>query len=433
MDDRITDNENIGTPVSNVERASLEKRITSFRPEGNDILAALLMYPTAYFYVYRDTRFWLLLFTAGLVTVCELVSRTRKRSAESWFLLSCLTLVTACYTFTEITAWDEEQTLLIAHLLGVWWILARNDRLLEGTSGRLIPFDAFRGFFLYPLRGFINRIGTVFFALTHAGENRKKRDATTIIWTFISVAAAAGLFIGAASLLGSADDRFGELVSGILDDLTVNLPEWTIGYIIVSLPVGAYLFGLISESAASSREQLSGRKLVILSRLEDLRKVPNRVWNFILFAFAALYLIFFGLQGSYLFGAIAGRLPDGFTAAEYARQGFFELCKVMALNFLVIWLAVRLSRVPVREERTSKTAVTLILIQSMLLAFVSFSKLYLYISRFGFTPKRIQACWMVCVLFAGCICALITLYKEKCTFRWWLMFGTATVSLLHLI
>ena len=36
------------------------------------------------------------------------------------------------------------------------------------------------------------------------------------------------------------------------------------------------------------------------------------------------------------------------------------------------------------------------------LAAVAFSKIALYISVFGFTPKRLQSAWLVTVLFAGC-------------------------------
>ena len=72
--------------------------------------------------------------------------------------------------------------------------------------------------------------------------------------------------------------------------------------------------------------------------LPKLRVVPEAVWLAALGVFSVLYLAFFFVQGRYLFGAFTRTLPESFTVAEYARQGFFELCRVMAINFTLFWL-----------------------------------------------------------------------------------------------
>ena len=37
-----------------------------------------------------------------------------------------------------------------------------------------------------------------------------------------------------------------------------------------------------------------------------------------------------------LFSALAGKLPEAFTYAEYARRGFFELCQVSVWNLCIL-------------------------------------------------------------------------------------------------
>ena len=119
--------------------------------------------------------------------------------------------------------------------------------------------------------------------------------------------------------------------------------------------------------------------------------------------------------------------------SEYARQGFFELCKVMGVNFALLWLVTRLSRTPVRENRPALVLCLILLGESILFAVVAFSKLALYIDCFGFTPLRLQSSWLVCVLFAGCLAAGWNLLTEKRSLRPWLVFSAVTLSLLCLV
>lgn len=133
------------------------------------------------------------------------------------------------------------------------------------------------------------------------------------------------------------------------------------------------------------------------------------------------------MQGRYLFGAFTRTLPESFTVAEYARQGFFELCRVMAINFTLFWLVSRTAR---RESRPVRWMTAALLIESMLFAVVALSKLVLYIDCFGFTPKRLQSTWLVCVLLFGSACALYTHLTAKKSMRVWMIFGAVTLSLL---
>lgn len=149
-------------------------------------------------------------------------------------------------------------------------------------------------------------------------------------------------------------------------------------------------------------------------------------------AFSALYLVFFVIQGSYLFGAFSRTLPEGFIVSEYARQGFFELCRVMAVNFALLWLVTRMASPETTGKRSFTWLCVLLLTESMVFAVIAFSKLALYISCFGFTPLRLQSSWLVCVLFAGCGLWIYHIFSGRPAFRKWMIFGGATLAVLCL-
>ena len=72
-----------------------------------------------------------------------------------------------------------------------------------------------------------------------------------------------------------------------------------------------------------------------------LRFAPRSTVLTALLVLCVVYLLFISMQAKYLFGAFWGALPEGFSYSEYARQGFFELCRVAAIN-IVILLATKL-------------------------------------------------------------------------------------------
>ena len=149
----------------------------------------------------------------------------------------------------------------------------------------------------FPFRFFFLRIRTVFsvFSVIKSGISRpvKKRN----LWGVAAVVVGAILFMKAASLLLSADsgfnDRFiilGELIDKCLDWISKCFDEKFIVRFIFSIPVGCWLFGLMSGSARVRPEELEHERSFVAASLIKIRKVPARVWTFVIGAFSLLYL-----------------------------------------------------------------------------------------------------------------------------------------------
>ena len=411
-----------------------------FSAGRKEVLLAFGMYVLAY--VYLGSGWWALpLFAAGFIAAGEYLYRDVKRPWESWVWLACVIMIAGCITWRSLHPNQYDSRLdvqvmqeyaipsrlafLALHILAVYWLLCRSGRLTGGESGHLLPLDALYAFLIVPFQNFFLRIRCVIFAL----KSKKERgvSAGAIAVAVLAAFAALVLLVLAMTQLSAADDTFSSLLEGLRDALTLDLDQVWFYRFLLSLPVGAYVFGLLAGLGRETPEAMRGRGASAEAALPRLRVVPEAVWLAALGVFSALYLAFFFVQGRYLFGAFTRTLPESFTVAEYARQGFFELCRVMAINFTLFWLVSRTAR---RESRPVRWMTAALLIESMLFAVVALSKLVLYIDCFGFTPKRLQSTWLVCVLLFGSACALYTHLTGKKSMRVWMIFGAVTLSLL---
>jgi hypothetical protein len=110
----------------------------------------------------------------------------------------------------------------------------------------------------------------------------------------------------------------------------------------------------------------------------------------ILTAINLLFLSFVWIQFAYLFGGRANIRLDGFTYAEYARRGFFEL---VAVSFLTLALILSLNSVTRRTR--SRHTLTFNSLSSLMVALVlvmlvsAFQRLQLYEMAFGYTQIRL--------------------------------------------
>ena len=377
-----------------------------FSANRREQLLAFGLYVLAYLYL--GYQWWALpLFTAGFIAAAEYLFREQKRSWESWVWLGCVLLVTGCIAWRGLHPYQydsrypelvnheyilsEKLLLFILHIFAVYWLMSR----------------------------------CVLFALKPKKE--RKVNAGAVAAAVLAAFVVLVLLVMAMTQLSAADDTFSKLLEGLRDALTLDLDQVWFYRFLLSLPVGAYVFGLLAGLGRETPETMRKHGASAETALPKLRVVPEAVWLAALGVFSALYLAFFFVQGRYLFGAFTRTLPESFTVAEYARQGFFELCRVMAINFTLFWLVSRTAR---RESKPVRWMTAALLIESMLFAVVALSKLVLYIDCFGFTPKRLQSTWLVCVLLFGSACALYTHLTGKKSMRVWMIFGAVTLSLL---
>ena len=111
-------------------------------------------------------------------------------------------------------------------------------------------------------------------------------------------------------------------------------------------------------------------------------------------------------------------IPETYTYASYAREGFFQLLGVTSINFLITLLIISFNN---KNERTKiiDILLTILLSFSILLIINSYYRMYLYINHYGFTVLRLQVLLfmlMELILF-GLLFRKIYIKKDKDEFK----------------
>lgn len=339
--------------------------------------------------------------------------------------LGCSVLASLALVLGRCNAVPGPLVVLLWHLCAGYGVLAAGGQLCGGASGGLCLLDGLRGIG-WGFAGLLVWPRAVWVLLA-----QRRRRAVRVA-TLLCVAGALGLLALAAAWLGQADSGFAQLLATLAFWRGWRLDaDWLLTLFCAAL-VGAFFYGLVVAGAAAARQHPRPQPDVWRQRLQGLRTLSCRLVCGLLGAFVVLYLLFFAVQGRYLFGGLLGRLPAGFTVAQYARQGFFELCRVMLLNLGLLGAAELLAQQGLRAHRPLRRAAAALLGESLLLWLTAAAKLGLYMLTFGFTPKRLLAAWALLVLAVAAVRALQDLRRPCAIVRPTVLVGAVSLAALCL-
>lgn len=237
------------------------------------------------------------------------------------------------------------------------------------------------------------------------GLFRRKSGAGNVGYVVIGLMLSLPITVVVCVLLVSADDGFGNMLGNIFGG--ISLAEFWL--FLVGLPISFLLFGVI-YGAVSSKGTLRTDEAAFGEKSEKLRFAPPALVCAFTAPLCVIYVLFFFSQLSYFISAFGGVLPDSFSASEYARQGFFELCAVAVINLAVIAAVNGFCRR--NEKNTALKTVTVILsVFTLVLIATAESKMFLYIDRFGLTSKRVYTSWFMFILAAVFVLIIISRFK----------------------
>ena len=193
-------------------------------------------------------------------------------------------------------------------------------------------------------------------------------------------------------LLLSYDSSFTSLLNRIFDfSIDVDTLFERILDIIVSIPLGAAFFSL----AWSSKR----KKVKTAREIPTAVSVPRAALYAAVTPMLILYALFFFSQKDYYLSAFTKALPDGLTFAEYAREGFFQLCIVTLINAAVLIAFSLLARKKEgSREILCRIYQSVIAFFTLILIATALSKMALYIDAYGLTHKRVYASWLMLLL-----------------------------------
>ena len=425
----------IDTPAGSqaLQAMPVIKAENAFKPDMHDFSFALAAFALGYLFsrwvlftwqgwgVTAFTTVYLLSVTAYLIKKGVFI-----KNCAAWFWMAVTLAAGFSYALWENAslAFIRASFLFCA---AVYFVLAASGRTVMGATSNYLLADGLNATIIIPFRNIINQY--VSFSALRKGESKRKKALPVILGIFLAVLC----FLGIIPLLMRADSGGFGIIMGFFNDILRRIiSAELIFYGLFALPAAAYLYGLVSGAAH--------RKGTDIIKPEEVKKAaagarvlqPATVF-IVLGAVCGLYLIFIFSQTPYFFSAFTGRRPEGWLVyAQYARQWFFELCGIAAVNLVIITasnVTCRKSRAesrPLKAFNISLAVITLVLIAT------AFSKMAMYIGVYGLTMPRLLPCVFM-VITAAVFVALIALQKWSFSIvRFALITGSVMLCVLFL-
>lgn len=267
-----------------------------------------------------------------------------------------------------------------------YFLYAAFDNRIEKGFSNYIYIDLVKVLFLLPFRS----LGSIFSAL--AGSSGKKSSGFLLRILFgIAIAILPTI---AVFLFLSYDPDFLELLGKIFSFDSREIGRF-LRSLIFTLPLAMYGFGLY----AASREKLLHDKISAQScgtSLKKLQILPQLTTLVAVLPILFLYIVFFISQWKYYISGFTGILPQDLSHAEYARQGFFELCAVSVINLaMIIGISLFIKRSKSDRCVILKIVTVVFCLCTLILISTAVAKLIMYIDSYGLTQKRIYAMWLM--------------------------------------
>lgn len=198
------------------------------------------------------------------------------------------------------------------------------------------------------------------------------------------------------ALLASADLVFGNIINDILN--AIELPEIDEDYIGVPIKLLLAYIAFYCWTACLPAENFPMKK-----EGKKFDAVVAITFNSLI---AVVYLIFSGIQFVYLVGKM--ELPGGYTYAEYAHEGFYQLLAVTILNLILVSFCKK----HFADNKVLKAILTIISLCTYVMIASSALRMYLYVGVYGLSHLRVYVLWLLVVLVVWTTLLTAGIYKQ---------------------
>ena len=257
----------------------------------------------------------------------------------------------------------------------------------------------------------------------HFGESWRgllfSGDRKTVGKALVGVLCAVPVAAVAIALLVKADGAFEALTLSLLDR----------SFLLI-LKIGLGLFAGVFVIAFA----LAMKKAAPKARKDP---APGRLDAVYAAAFTAVlclcYCFYLFSQLAYFFDAFRGLIPPeyDFSFSDYARQGFFELCWIAGINFVVVFAVLLLAKPKNgRLHPVLKGTCTFICLFTLVVIATAVAKMVMYIKEYGMTELRVGTGAFMCFIVAVFVALTLRLYWPKVRVLRVTLIGAACTVLL---
>jgi len=340
-----------------------------------------------------------LIFTVILLGAVLLFRRSQQLPFQkTWWLVLLITFFAA---MPSIRANEFLNFLNICAVLGLLMLLAHE---LKGTPTFIMRLRNYAVLMiLAPLRMLASALSTVSL-LGQVHSKVKQHDMWLRIFKGALMAVPVLIIFGV--LFSQADLAFSQFVKSFVD---INISERTIQYLVLLaivfvsvLSFLSYIFiskqGKEAEPTRQSPVALPGREIEVMVFLGLI---------------STLFLVFIGFQINYLFGGETNIINAGFTYAEYARRGFWELLAVGILSLLVLVASEKYADAESKKDKRFLIPALILIAEVVIVIISAFKRLSLYIDAYSMTSLRFYVSAFIMLLLVWFVLFAIKLIIAK--------------------
>lgn len=355
---------------------------------------------------------------AFVFSICFAVAFYRNYAGITFpFITAAMLAACALFLKKEGIAWKKANWLYagICILLGISVFLTTNlfviffntvgillmvtvIMLRQVNDDRSWGFGQYLGNMLFLYLNMIPEVAAPFVHLAkyrnnHKGETKQNKKAKYIL---IGMLVGLPMLIVIIELLSSADQIFSQVIGETCHKLFGQVVFSPNVFLVILLMLIGF-FGIYSFFSALALRNMPQYKI------NGSKKNPLIAITFLSMV-TVVYVIFCGIQALFLFtGGML--LPEGYTYAGYARQGFFQLVFVCSFNFILAVLCMALFY----ENKILKALLLLCSGCTYVMIASSAFRMVLYIRTYHLSFLRVLVLWflaMLAALMAGVVAAV---------------------------
>jgi len=237
-------------------------------------------------------------------------------------------------------------------------------------------------------------LGQPFYDCNYMIKAREKGKDNKVQYVFMGLFISIPFIIIILMLLSSADSVFANTLDFLWKNIVIpkNLIVIMLMTVFAFLSSYSFLAFLIKEKVEWKKGKRKEGEPIIAITFTAL--------------IALIYVFFSGIQVIYLF---MGNIPNGYSYAQYAREGFFQLVAICILNLALVLFSIYYFK----DHKVLKMILTVISLCTYIMIASSAFRMVLYISQYQLTFLRIFVLWSLVVIFMMMTGIIIYILKPE--------------------
>ena len=301
----------------------------------------------------------------------------KKIGAFVIFIFACIILLSISNCLTgnyAIIFFDYVAIIALILIAGIYIFIDVNKVMATKQMAMMIVVP------VMAIEKMINAIEDIFYNTDKLKIKKNKKVAYALLGICITIP----FFILICVLLMSADEVFDSFFKSIFGSLHLwNVVFNIIGIVIVFILAYVSSYGIAADFSERKYDWKKGK-------IKEFEPIVAIIFTS---AISFLYIIFSFIQVRYLFLG-NGKLPNNYTYAEYAREGFFQLLFVCIFNMIIVLICNEFFK----KSIILKIINMILCICTLIMIGSSAYRMKMYIAEYGLTFTRVLVLWALIVM-----------------------------------